>query len=605
MHKTDDRRWRRDLSPLMIILALSLGAQSSSQSHAELVIDTVAGPLSSRTGGDAEVEETTNDCSKSLSVSALSPPGAQPEITHPSPGSTLSTRRQRFEWRANGIEVEAWRLVVTDIASRQIIFDQTRHADEMSVSARELPENTTMSVVLQYKIVGTWKSTAAYPYHTALFSAPDLPAFPGAEGFGANATGGRGGRVIEVTNLADTGPGSLRRALMTEEPRIVVFRVGGEIVLEKEITLHDEHSDLTIAGQTAPGDGITLRNRYLPGLGEKAPIILARDVENVIIRYIRSRPGPSFNSSSTVRGLSISGKNIVIDHCSFSWSTDEVINIWHDAQDITFQWSIISEGLSMSNHPDTLEGGNGHSRGFLTGENSTNLSLHHNLFAHHETRGPRIKNGRVDVVNNVNYNLEGTPSRLDNNQNRTEAEFNYVGNSIKAGPNSDWRSGLKIRDYSDSKFPIVSAYVAGNLVLLGGEAIRAEDDESLPFIVDEPHRFPHVTTYPTPTSERMVLKDAGASVVRDAVDTRIVGEVRTGEGRIIDHPDDVGGWPVIRSGAPPKDSDHDGMPDDWERAHGLDPLDLEDRNSVAASGYTMIEVYLNSIARSARESNLG
>ena len=181
-------------------------------------------------------------------------------------------------------------------------------------------------------------------------------AFPAAEGFGGNSVGGRGGQVIEVTNLNDSGPGSLRAAIDTEGPRIVVFRLGGTIELQSRLEITNPY--ITIAGQTAPGGGITLKT--VPTYKKSAIKIETHDV---IIRYIRSRPGPSSDISDSLDALEITGGyNIIIDHSSFSWGTDEVIGIANDARDITIQWSIISEGLA--NVPDDEDS---HGKGLLLG----------------------------------------------------------------------------------------------------------------------------------------------------------------------------------------------------------------------------------------------
>jgi pectate lyase len=444
-------------------------------------------------------------------------------------------------------------------------------------------------------------SLVATPAHIA--NAQGLPAFPGAEGFGALATGGRGGVVVKVTNLNESGPGSFREAMEMEVPRIIVFEVGGEITLSDDIRLRTENSNVTVAGQTAPGDGITLRNiNNVSGQGETAPIVLDGGVNNVIIRFIRSRPGPSLDPSSNVRGITNSGTNVIIDHCSFSWSTDEIYNSWNNASDITIQWSIFSEGLSMSNHPDTLENGLGHSRGPFVGDSATRVSFHHNLVAHFETRGPRFKNGDADVVNNVNYNMQQTATRLDNGSNQTPGHFNYVGNYIKEGPDSTWDHELKIRDDSSSVPSIVQVYLEGNIGKNRTDNSQDEDlivdSDSLPSLVGNHHAFPLVTTTTAFTAYDQVLANAGVTVPkRDPVDTRIVAEVQNGTGRIIDHPNEVGGWPALNGGAPPQDSDDDGMPDSWEWDRGLDPNDPTDPSADRdGDGYTNIEEYINGLA---------
>ncbi len=288
--------------------------------------------------------------------------------------------------------------------------------------------------------------------------AADLPAFPGAEGFGAKAMGGRGGTVHLVTNLQDRGPGSLRACAEASGPRTCIFRTGGTIEFDFPISITNPY--ITIAGQTAPGDGITLRNRN----NTQAPIEIL--THEVIIRYLRSRPGPSPQGHDNGRGAtiahssaSIKPHNIIIDHCSFSWSTDELVIIWSDAHDVTFQWNVISEGLMCSTHnkvlnePNRCDGSfdpiHGHSFGALVGggvdvngdgkrdkgSGPKNITFHHNLFAHNGARNPNIKaSGIAEVVNNVMYNPTWSASQTSD-QNNTST-INYVGNYFKPGPST-------------------------------------------------------------------------------------------------------------------------------------------------------------------------
>lgn len=215
-----------------------------------------------------------------------------------------------------------------------------------------------------------------------------VPAFPGAEGFGAKASGGRGGRVIAVTNLDDSGPGSLREAIDARGPRIVVFRVSGTIPLKSSLRLRN--GDITIAGQTAPGDGICLKDYSLDLSG----------ANNVIIRYLRVRPGDSSGKGLDALG-GRSGENIIIDHCTMSWSIDETVSIYGGARNVTVQWCLMSESLYQSVHAK------GH-HGFGGIWGGQNASWHHNLLAHHSSRNPRIpgKNDDqlIDLRNNVIYN---------------------------------------------------------------------------------------------------------------------------------------------------------------------------------------------------------
>ena len=416
-----------------------------------------------------------------------------------------------------------------------------------------------------------------------------LPAFPGAEGYGAQSIGGRGGDVIEVRNLNDSGPGSLRAAVEAEGPRIVVFRVGGTIELLSSIEITNPY--ITIAGQTAPGGGIAIRTH--PTMDD-APIYVS--TQHVIIRYIRARPGPSTELSQNIDALIIGreAKHIIVDHCSFSWSTDETISIWYDASDITIQWSIISEALLNSTHNAGPQG-----YGVLIGDQSTRISFHHNLLAHNHGRNPRATNGDIDLVNNVIYNPGSTPSRLFGdaiNGNVASDRFNYVGNYIKPGPDSTFDYEVKLESNDGSAF---STFLANNIG-------PNRPDETVPdqeivhpdgrgFIVDTRFDAPFVTTYTALDAYDHVLASAGATLpLRDPVDERIINEVVSSSGKIIDDPSEVGGWPYLDSGIPSADSDHDGMPDTWENLYGFNPYDPTDGPKDAnADGYTNIEEFLN------------
>ena len=317
-------------------------------------------------------------------------------------------------------------------------------------------------------------------------AAMTTPAFPGAEGFGAYATGGRGGQVIYVTNLNDSGAGSLRAAVETEGPRIVVFGVGGTIELFSNLKIKDP--DITIAGQTAPGGGIALKNHP----SNDGPAIEV-STSNVILRYLRVRPGPSAVSSCCVDAIAIASrtrtvKDVIIDHCSLSWATDEVVSTWFDSSDVTVQWSIIAEGLDDSTHTEGP-----HSKGVLIGDQSTRVSLHHNLLAHNVDRNPRVKGGDVDYVNNVIYNAQRTPVRSDNKDNITSARFNLIGNFFKYGPDSTWPYEITIQSLSSVE---LGAYVHDNLGpnrpvdSLPDDAVVDPDDRE--FLVSSRYNFPPV-----------------------------------------------------------------------------------------------------------------
>ncbi len=421
-----------------------------------------------------------------------------------------------------------------------------------------------------------------------------LPVFPGAEGFGTRTPAGRGGVVIEVTSLADSGPGTLRAALETPGARIVVFRTGGTIQLESELYLR--HPYVTVAGQTAPGDGICLKNCGL--------VITAHDV---LIQHIRIRPGneggtePDDNDAIKIfgpHGDSRGAHRVVLDHISASWSEDEVISTWFGPRDITICWSIISEALNRSRHRKGT-----HSAGLLIGDSTNRVSVHHNLLAHNSFRNPLIIDGGThDVVNNVIYNWGDLPGEIvDTDSN---SFLNFVANYYLPGPSSVVPGDAVIINGSDGTPRI---HVEGNL-----SQRRPHDDldswavvthgwsgDPAPQASRAAARFetPPVTTASAAQALDDVLKRAGALVPkRDAVDERVVADVTNRSGSVIDSPAQVGGYPTLSTGTAPRDSDHDGMPDSWELRMGLDPEDPADGNLTSeAGGYTNIELYLHSL----------
>lgn len=416
-------------------------------------------------------------------------------------------------------------------------------------------------------------------------------AFPGAEGFGQFASGGRGGRVLKVTNLADGGPGSLRKAVVAQGPRTIIFEVSGIIDLERDLDIHK--GDLTIAGQTAPGDGITLRGY---GLNVFA--------DNVIIRYLRVRPGDAAGIETDAISVK-AGHNVIIDHCSGSWATDETLSIAPTRFDekrlvdnVTVQWSIISESLNRSVHH---KGAHGYGT-LLRGSAGARYSMHHNLWAHHNARMPRPGNyvsrdidpvgPLIDIRNNVFYNWGGKRSGY-NADTDSISRYNFIGNYYVSGPNS--RGTIAF----DESSPYALMYFADNW--MNGVAVEEPlsvvrlpaGNELMPAAFD----VAAVATEAADDALRSVLRQAGASRARDSVDARIVGDVVAGTGRIIDGVADVGGWPVHESTPAPRDSDGDGMPDAWEAERGLDAADKTDGGlDTDADGYTNLEDYLNSLA---------
>jgi len=403
---------------------------------------------------------------------------------------------------------------------------------------------------------------------------PRVPAFPGAEGFGAYTVGGRGGRVIEVTNLKDSGPGSFRAAVKAKGPRTVVFRVSGTIRLENHLAITNPY--ITIAGQSAPGDGICIQGHELSVYADQ-----------VIIRFLRVRPGDVLGKPI---GDAISGRfvqNVILDHCSMSWTMDEVCT-WYALGNVTVQWCIMSEALDRSLHPKGAHGA-GHATGGL------NLSSHHNLIASCNFRNPRfggcgnLRESLVDFRNNVIYNF------VTSAYGGEGGTYNFINNYYKRGPSS--RSRHFLTPYRHPLIGYGTWYIAGN-VMEGNPAITRDNwrgvDRKVPR-ADKPFPCAHVTTQTAREAYGLVLEKAGAIYPkRDPVDTRIVNDVRKGTGRIINSQKQVGGYPTLKTYNVPPDTDHDGMPDDWERKHGLDPSDPADGpRDKDRDGYTNLEEYLN------------
>lgn len=421
-------------------------------------------------------------------------------------------------------------------------------------------------------------------------SAHAVPAFPGAEGFGAEATGGRGGHVVYVTNLDDDGPGSFRDAV-AEGNRTVLFQVSGTIRLSSTLTIRE--SNITVAGQTAPGDGICLRGKELLVRGD-----------NIIIRFLRLRPGDELgqeHDSLTIRG----SDRFVIDHCSMSWSVDSVNDVVRNTTRGTVQWCIVSEPLNDSVHS---KGPHGYGTGWGSGRSAGN-SYHHNLIAHCNSRSPRIGSeprALVDVRNNVIYNM-GSGWAYGGER----ARINYVGNYYKPGPStthphelfrvSTRQTRMYLQDNIVEGQPDVTANNADGLIA-DGETI-----DLTATVVRDPFAVPPVTTDSAADAYELVLRYSGAVLPRrDAVDQRVIADVRQGTGRIIDSQSEVGGWPELQSAAPPLDSDGDGLPDPWELAHQLDPQEPSDSAQLGSSGYTRLEQYLHELAAAAvRETGDG
>jgi pectate lyase len=437
-------------------------------------------------------------------------------------------------------------------------------------------------------------------------------AFPTAEGYGKFTKGGRGGAVYEVTNLDDSGEGSLRAAVDASGPRTVVFRVSGNIELESPIKIKKPF--ITIAGQTAPGEGICLKNHPL-----------SIDADQVIVRYIRVRPGDvSGNDYDAISSRYT--RHVILDHISASWSIDECVSIYH-CDSITVQWCLISESLYGSNH---IKGHHGF--GGIWGSNYG--TYHHNLLAHHSSRNPRMASGcgNTDYRNNVIYNwgyqsLYGGEKHQQGNDKFSFSNFNIVANYYKPGPAT--KPGEVMHRIANPSFrnkeDYGQWYIAENTVV-GNTSVSVDNwnggvQTNLAFEkikLENPWPSIPVNQQIAEEAYKTVLENAGAKLPkRDVIDERIIEEVKGGyatyEGRsykkehqvadtekicgIIDTQEDVGGWPELKSKPAPKDTDHDGMPDDWEDKNILDKNNPDDRNIIDADGYTMLEKYLDSLIK--------
>lgn len=495
-------------------------------------------------------------------------------------------------------------------------------------------------------------------------STEDLLAFPGAEGFGRYTTGGRGGVVYHVTKLVDDGSlGTLRYAISQKGPRTIVFDVAGTINLQSPLKI--SNGDLTIAGQSAPGDGICIA---------KAGVTLA--ASNIIIRYLRFRPGNEYRNPSTgdideTDGLGGTDReNIIIDHCSVSWSVDECLSVY-GSENFTVQWCIASEALHEAGHSKGAHGYGGNWGG-------ARASYHHNLIAHCSSRVPRLgprvgtqTHEHMDMRNNVFYNWSGNGCYGGEGM-----KINIVNNYYKPGPATELANdavkyriaqiGVRTKAYCHDKngnpndwFPMQHVwgkyYIDGN-VMEGNAEVSAnnwekgvlaqtENGQNVDYTyttvtqdtikLHEPLDAGFVTTHSAKQAYQLVMKYVGCSIKRDKVDERIIAETVSGtatygtyqekdsNGKVkrdytgrgfINTPQDVmetgetTPWPTLKASAEElsvkNDTDGDGIPDAWEIEHGLDPNNKEDgkRVTLNKTGYTNLEVYLNELVKDITES---
>ena len=557
-------------------------------------------------------DDSYTDVSRSESIAvviASAPPDTQApsvSLTSPSSGAIISgpvtiTANASDNVAVVGVqfELDGNNLSAEDVSSPYSYMwtpgSGQAGAHTLSAVARDAAGNRRQSASIAITVQANSSATPA--------------AFPGAQGGGAEGVGGRRGRVIEVTNLNESGAGSLRAAIDASGQRIVVFRVAG--IIRPTSSMRVRNPYITIAGQTAPGGGILISGKNSP----QSPLMI--DTHDVTIQYLRVRTGRGMQASQEGDGIGINSNvyNVVIDHCSFSWAVDENLQVWSDygpSHSITFSWNLVAEGLAN------------HSCGLITGTNNAadarsmvNIDLHHNLFIHNQNRNPLIMNQSSRVVNNLVYNWEWWAAGFSSG-----VQIDLIGNIFKKGPNSDARRHEISwwEDYTEGPGGNPSIYIRGNkgpyqpnpdadnwpMIAIGRSYSSTEGplDRSLQRTSPLPAQAFPIAASSASQLESVMLPEVGASRRvdqngnwvdnRDSVDERLVQEYTNGSGFIPSNEAEVGGLPSIAAGTPYVDSDHDGMPDTWEVRFGLNPNSASDGSADAdGDGYTNIEEFLN------------
>lgn len=437
-----------------------------------------------------------------------------------------------------------------------------------------------------------------------------MPAFPGAEGFGAVSVGGRGGKVVKVTNLNPDGPGSLQAACSMKGPRIVVFDVSGVIKAPRKGKFSQiviTEPDITIAGQTAPGAGITIEGMLV------TPYKAKPNLHDLTVRFVRVRPPPASAISEGGDCLQLTDiDRLMLDHLSCSWGSDENMDVCN-SRDITIQWCAIEES-------DTKGHSEGqHNFGMIMGYAGRDATVHHNLFAQHKDRAPLCGLETLDHRNNVIYNykspLQWHPTRMNQQRPNQPFKANVVGNYFKAGPNVPRAKSEESLDRMMWKRPWVHLYAGDNVFDWTGKVATPTAGRIAPpgtttqpteetLSADKPWPAPPVKTESAQAAFKSVLAKSGC-LPRDAVGRRAVDEVRAGGGSWGRHDPAGGLMEGLAAGKPPVDSDNDGMPDDWEKAHGLNASDPADATKIVPAGaskddrhkgYTFVEFYVNELA---------
>jgi hypothetical protein len=395
-----------------------------------------------------------------------------------------------------------------------------------------------------------------------------LTAFPGAEGFGAVASGGRGGGVYHVTNLNDDGPGSLRAGVEGNSgPRTVVFDVGGYISLKSILRVG---SNLTIAGQTAPGDGIGLRDSEISLSG----------ADNVIIRYVRIRQGLVERQDKKSAVNMLGAHDVIFDHVSIQWGRWDTVDM-NDCVNVTIQDSIIGPGVAPQRFGCLCQ--------------SDGVSFIRNLWISNQSRNPKAK-GHVQYVNNVVYNW-GVTGYVGGHSG-TNHWADVIGNYFIKGPSSG-------NHFVGEFKPTDQIYQSGNYAdldadgRLNGRPVVPADfgSQDGPTLVSAPTVVPPVTVIVVSAAEayQKIVAGAGDSLHRDAVDRRLLDDLTSlgARGQTVHDPAEMGGFGEITGGKPAPTASGDGIPDVWKTAHGLDPHTADGNKINAASGRTELEEYLN------------
>lgn len=432
-------------------------------------------------------------------------------------------------------------------------------------------------------------------------------AFPGAEGYGKYTTGGRGGKVMIVSNLNDNGPGSFREAVTDKNPRIIVFTVSGTIHLQSKLTIA---GNCTIAGQSAPGDGICIADKTVLIGGN-----------NIIVRYLRFRMGDKYANEGKVDGAggddSFGGthrNNLIVDHCSMSWSEDEVFSVYA-GDSTTLQWNMIYEPLNYSYHFETGDKDfEEHGYGGIWG--GRHLTAHHNLFAHCKSRNPRfdgIRNApeeNVDYRNNVIYDWG-----INTIYAGEGGYYNIINNYFKYGPITNKNVKFRIVNPGrNEKINYGKYYVAGNFV---DEAPEITNNNELGVYTGKDNADKgmastnkilaavEIHSETAKAAYSNVLLFAGASFKRDTLDARIINDVKNRQGLIINvqgnyphgtaYEKTANAWPSLKSLPALTDTDNDGIPDEWEKKNGLNPNSSDVNLYLLDKNYTNIEIYLNSL----------